>query len=84
MKPIRTCIACRVRAPQDELLRLVRRGNSVVDGTAPRLSGRGAYLHAGCVELALKRQAIKRTFGPGAVLDAPLQHPGGSAGGGGL
>ncbi|WP_408647025.1 DUF448 domain-containing protein [Tessaracoccus coleopterorum] len=35
--PLRTCIACRARAPQNELVRLVRRGDVVVDGTAPRL-----------------------------------------------
>lgn len=71
MTPIRTCIACRQRAPQPELLRLVRQGDRVVDATVPRLPGRGAYLHPGCVELAVKRQAIRRTFGPAAVLDLP-------------
>ncbi len=69
--PQRTCIACRGRADQATLIRLVRRGDRVVDGTAPRLPGRGAYLHAGCFALAEQRQAIRRTFGPAAVLDAP-------------
>lgn len=66
--PIRTCIACRARAPQTELVRLVRVENLVVDATSPRLPGRGAYLHADCLELADKRQAIRRVFGPGASL----------------
>lgn len=70
MNPIRTCIACRARAPQNELVRLVRIGDVVVDATSPRLPGRGAYLHAGCFELAEKRQAIRRAFGPGAGLAA--------------
>ncbi|WGT48161.1 YlxR family protein [Tessaracoccus lacteus] len=71
--PVRTCIACRARAPQSELVRLVRRGDLVVDATAPRLEGRGAYVHRGCIELAVKRQAVRRTFGPGAELDASLR-----------
>ena len=70
--PVRTCIACRARAPQSELVRLVRRGDLVVDATAPRLEGRGAYVHRGCIELAVKRQAVRRTFGPGAELDVAL------------
>lgn len=73
MTPIRTCIGCRAQAPQTELIRLVRDRDRVIDGTSPRLPGRGGYVHAGCVELAVKRQAIRRTFGPAAVLDLP-QH----------
>lgn len=78
MDPIRTCIACRSRAPQSELIRLVRRGDLVVDATAPRLPGRGAYLHADCFALAEKRHAIARVFGQGATLNVS----GGSAGDG--
>lgn len=70
--PIRTCIACRGRDPQAGLIRLVRVGDEVVDATRPRLPGRGAYLHAGCIDLALKRQAIRRTFGAGAELAPAL------------
>ena len=70
--PVRTCIACRGRAPQSELVRLVRRGDLVIDATAPRLEGRGGYVHRGCIELAVKRQAVRRTFGPGAELDVAL------------
>lgn len=84
MSPERTCIACRGRAPQSELLRLVRRGDLVVDATSPRLPGRGAYLHHGCLDLAEKRQAIRRSFGPGAVLDPSVRALSGSAGDGGL
>ena len=80
MNPTRTCIACRTRSPQNELIRLVRVGDEVVDATFPRLDGRGAYLHAQCFDLAAKRQAIRRTFGPGAILRAS----GGSEGDGGI
>uniref|UniRef100_UPI00345CDB5F YlxR family protein n=1 Tax=Ilumatobacter sp. TaxID=1967498 RepID=UPI00345CDB5F len=50
--PIRTCIGCRVRRPQSELLRCVfaADGSVQVCRTAP---GRGAWLcGAGCVEPA--------------------------------
>ncbi|SHJ35896.1 hypothetical protein SAMN02745244_02335 [Tessaracoccus bendigoensis DSM 12906] len=68
MIPIRTCIACRGRAPQTELIRLVRRGDAVIDATNPRLPGRGAYLHEDCLGLAAQRRAVHRAFGPGSVL----------------
>lgn len=69
MNPIRTCIGCRARDEQRLLLRLVRRGDVVVDGTRPRMEGRGAYVHPHCIGLAVKRQAIRRAFGAAAVLD---------------
>ena len=59
-------------AEQSLLLRLVRRSDVVVDGTTPRLEGRGAYVHAGCLGLAVKRQAIRRAFGAAATLDPAL------------
>ena len=67
-----TCIGCRARDEQSLLLRLVRRSDVVVDGTTPRLEGRGAYVHAGCLGLAVKRQAIRRAFGAAATLDPAL------------
>lgn len=82
--PVRTCIACRQRADQQTLIRLVRQGDAVVDATMPRLPGRGGYLHPGCFDLAIRRQAIRRFFGQGAVLDAAPPHPGGSSRPGGL
>ncbi|MFT3889636.1 MAG: DUF448 domain-containing protein [Arachnia sp.] len=81
MTPIRTCIGCRARDGQDALLRLVRRGDVVVDGTRPRLDGRGAYVHAGCIGLAVKRQAIRRAFGAAATLDDTLVRSVGGANG---
>ncbi|MDO5092809.1 MAG: YlxR family protein [Propionibacteriaceae bacterium] len=74
MEPIRTCIGCRRRAAQSELLRLVRRGDEIVDGTRPRLPGRGAYLHEECFGAAQKRLAFRRAFGPGAVISDELRH----------
>lgn len=66
--PIRTCIACRTTAEQASMTRLVREGDVVVDGTAPRKPGRGAYLHPHCIELAVQRRAVVRAF-RGADLD---------------
>ena len=57
------------------MIRLVRSGDLVVDATSPRLPGRGAYLHAGCIDLAVKRQAIRRTFGPAAELSLEARPP---------
>lgn len=80
--PIRTCIACRGRDEQSNLLRLARRGDEIVDATAPRLPGRGAYLHPGCARLAVQRRAISRAFGPGALFD-PERFPASAPGSGG-
>ncbi len=71
MPPVRTCLGCRVRSEQADLIRLVRRADSIIDGTRPRLPGRGGYLHVdrGCWDLAEKRRALQRCFGPGATLE---------------
>lgn len=68
--PTRTCIGCRRTDEQHSLIRLVRRGDVVVDGTAPRAEGRGAYVHQGCVELAVQRRAIARAFRANVRLDS--------------
>jgi uncharacterized protein len=67
--PQRTCIGCRRTDEQAAMIRLVRRGDMVVDGTTPRLDGRGAYLHAECIAKAVQRRAVPRAFGAGAELD---------------
>lgn len=74
MSPQRTCIACRRTDDQDRLWRLVRVSGRIVDGTSPRLPGRGSYLHPdpACIGLLVKRRTLPRTFGPGAVLDDEL------------
>ena len=72
MIPQRTCIGCRRRDDPDRMLRLVRVGDLIVDGTRPRRAGRGAYLHRPCLDLAVQRRALRRAFGDGAQLDAGL------------
>ncbi|HEX6486565.1 MAG TPA: YlxR family protein [Nocardioidaceae bacterium] len=65
---MRTCIGCRVRAPKQELLRVVARGSgdglAVVPDPEARAAGRGAYLHPtlACLELASRRRAFVRAL----------------------
>ncbi|MGC8471793.1 MAG: YlxR family protein [Acidimicrobiales bacterium] len=73
MAPERTCVGCRRRAPQSELVRLVRMpGGSLAVGRA--LPGRGAWICEGspaCLERAGRRGALERALrsqlAPGAV-----------------
>jgi predicted RNA-binding protein YlxR (DUF448 family) len=62
MESVRTCVGCRQRAKQHELLRLIAQGESlVVDRFAV---GRGAWLHQSrnCFELAITRLAFSRAL----------------------
>ncbi|MBJ2121254.1 YlxR family protein [Arthrobacter sp. MSA 4-2] len=66
--PIRTCIGCRQRGDQSELMRVVAQagdeGKVAVLDAHRRLSGRGAWLHPdpACMETALRRKAFHRAF----------------------
>ncbi|MCX8528760.1 MAG: YlxR family protein [Rhodoluna sp.] len=62
MEPVRTCVGCRQRAKQQELLRLIASGESlVIDRNG---FGRGAWLHQSknCLELAISRFAFSRAL----------------------
>jgi uncharacterized protein len=71
-EPVRTCVACRMEAGKEAMVRIVRLadGGASVDLTG-QASGRGAYLHrdVGCIEIARKRKALERALktpiGPG-------------------
>ncbi|WP_347347958.1 YlxR family protein [Nigerium sp.] len=70
--PERTCVGCRGKAEQADLVRIV-----VVDGrfavdARRRLGGRGAYLHPGCVARARKTRAVQRALRAGAGEPAQL------------
>ena len=69
--PIRTCIGCRQLAPQQELLRVVLHGNSVVPDQDRKLDGRGAYLHQNieCVDRAVLRRSYTRPLRATTSLD---------------
>ncbi len=63
--PERTCVGCRGKSPQRELVRVVRSpsGEVTVDGGG-RSPGRGAYLHPApeCLQLARRRRALERAL----------------------
>jgi len=72
-EPVRTCVGCRGKAPQVELVRVVAAdGRLRVDRRAP---GRGAWLHArpDCFAAAARRRAfahaLRAEVGAGAVAD---------------
>jgi predicted RNA-binding protein YlxR (DUF448 family) len=80
--PVRTCVGCRRRAGQDELLRVVADGESVAVDARRRAPGRGAYVHPdpACVAAAVKRRAFGRALrttvdgaAAGAALTAHLE-----------
>ena len=70
LTPVRTCVGCRAKRPQTEMLRcaLAADGNPIISRTA---AGRGAWLctdQATCLQQAIKRRgfekAWKRPVGP--------------------
>jgi predicted RNA-binding protein YlxR (DUF448 family) len=63
-EPVRTCLGCRGRAPQAELLRVVADAGSVRADPRRTLPGRGAYLHpdADCLQRAVRRRAFGRAL----------------------
>ncbi|MFF5022009.1 YlxR family protein [Micrococcus luteus] len=73
---VRTCIGCRSRADQQELVRVALDSSteppSVVWDPERRRPGRGAWLHPGedCLHLALRRRAFGRAFRPAVDADA--------------
>jgi predicted RNA-binding protein YlxR (DUF448 family) len=63
-QPVRTCLGCRDRAPQAELLRVVADAGSVRVDVRRTLPGRGGYLHpdADCLSRAVRRRAFGRAL----------------------
>jgi uncharacterized protein len=61
-EPVRSCIGCGRKAPQNELLRFVARDGALVAGD--REPGRGAYTcrRLSCFERAVARRAFNRTL----------------------
>jgi len=57
----RTCIGCQKKADRLEFLRLVYRGQLMIDESAPSQTlGRGVYLcpQASCLEKAIRKRAL--------------------------
>jgi predicted RNA-binding protein YlxR (DUF448 family) len=70
-RPIRTCVGCRSRAHQDDLLRVTAEDGRVVPDPKRRSSGRGAYVHPTrkCVTAANARRAFAKALRIGGPLD---------------
>ncbi|MDO5493713.1 MAG: YlxR family protein [Nesterenkonia sp.] len=73
MVPVRTCVGCRRRVDQGDVVRFVLAPASDDDGAslprvvpdpARRMPGRGAWLHPEeeCFEQAVRRKAFHRAF----------------------
>ena len=70
--PIRSCIGCGRRAPQEELLRFAAAAGQLVPGTG--IPGRGAYTcrRLPCFERAVSRRAFNRTLRKTVRIDQEL------------
>ena len=71
--PTRTCVGCKERAPQAELLRVALVDGKPVADPRRRLPGRGGYLHRdpACAQLASQggfARAFRARLVPPAVL----------------
>ena len=60
--PIRTCVGCRSRTDQAELLRVAVAAGQVVADPRRRAPGRGAYVHRrlACVDQAARQGGLAR------------------------
>lgn len=69
--PVRTCVGCRRRAPQGDLLRVVCEESRLMPDPERRRPGRGAYVHLTqeCVTAAIARKAFGRALRIGGGLD---------------
>jgi uncharacterized protein len=72
MIPVRTCVACRVRAPRTALLRVVVIDSALIPDERATMPGRGAWVHPTpeCVDAAIKRRAFVRALRAPGPLDA--------------
>lgn len=61
---VRTCVGCRQRDDQSDLLRVVASGTNLVADGRLRQAGRGAYVHprTECLHLAERRRAFPRAL----------------------
>jgi len=69
--PVRTCVGCRAKASDSELLRAVVRDETVVPDPRRRLAGRGAWMHPdpACLRAAERRRAFPRALRVQGPLD---------------
>ena len=73
MMPIRTCVGCRTRREQRELLRFVRRADCWSADTGKRSDGRGVYLcRSQCARAVIKNRRYPG-LGAAAIAHYELQ-----------
>ncbi len=63
--PLRTCVACRSKGPQQDFVRVTRlQDATLVAGTSRQVGGRGAYLcrKLKCLETGLERGPLERSL----------------------
>lgn len=62
--PTRTCVGCRIREAQPQLIRVVATGQTLNVDPVGTASGRGAYVHprTECINLAVTRKAFARAL----------------------
>ncbi|MGH2694920.1 MAG: YlxR family protein [Actinomycetota bacterium] len=70
-EPIRTCVGCRAKRPQPELIRVVRRAPEGIVEVGSRGPGRGAYLcpKESCVHDAVRSGTLRRALRHEAPLE---------------
>ncbi len=71
--PLRSCVGCGRRAPQDDLLRFVAR-NGILVAASRGQEGRGAYTcrRLACYERALERNGFSRVLRTRVTIDPEL------------
>ena len=63
--PQRTCSVCRTQKNKNELLRIVKNKDNIINvDESGKLSGRGAYIcyDMGCLEKAKKRKGLEKAL----------------------
>ena len=67
--PVRSCISCRKRANPSALIRVVLVDGKVIPDLKGGASGRGAWLHKKCAEVAIARNAFRFAFKQEVAVD---------------
>ncbi|MDD5823822.1 MAG: YlxR family protein [Firmicutes bacterium] len=60
--PMRKCVSCMMSYPQNQLIRLTRKGDEIIIDHNGRSEGRGMYMcrNAECIDNMIKRKAFNR------------------------
>ncbi|MFM2137366.1 MAG: hypothetical protein RJA84_494 [Actinomycetota bacterium] len=67
--PVRSCISCRKRANPSALIRVVLVDGKIIPDIKGGAAGRGAWLHKGCAEVAIARNAFRFAFKQDQAVD---------------